>query len=462
MVITIKKYILLSINRIATLTIGKMTFLDTWSAFLEKHTPSKILLLLVILFLIRFAFGLFGDFWFEDQVQIFLIGLKFFTTHSWPYFGPDLVYTHTQLPGALQSLLVAIPLFILPIPESPLFFLAILSFSGLALISWYTTKRLPDAPKWLVWGIFSLNAWGLQFSTNIVNPSYLMITSCLFLFAFLESLDRFSLRLIQKKYTFIIMGFCLGWTMQLHASWTILVVAIALSLLLSIKNIVKFSLYSLLGFISIAWLIIPTLYKYGIDRTFAYLSTNTGISLKTDHFLPVLSKLIAFGIFELPSHIHHKYDEFLGFAPYLAPFFILMLVVYVLQFITLVVFLFLPHKKFKGLSDMRYLILGIYLVLCVSYLFTPLNPRSHMFYLTYPIVNMYGIYIWSQLSKDILMKRFMLICLISMVFVNIHFMMYRFNSVSLYTNRKKVMEAIQTKDYTKIDQRRATIWGCCY
>jgi len=83
--------------------------------------------LLSISFLFRLAFGLCSEIWFIDQQQIYLIGLKYDTTGLWPYFGPD-VGTNIQLPGALQGLVVGLPLRIWPIPESPYILLNLLSF----------------------------------------------------------------------------------------------------------------------------------------------------------------------------------------------------------------------------------------------------------------------------------------------------------------------------------------------
>ncbi|HTC20621.1 MAG TPA: hypothetical protein VK859_07235, partial [bacterium] len=67
----------------------------------------KVALLLSALFLFRLWFGLFSDTWY--QIQIFILGLKYYSTGLWPYFGPS-VAQNIQLPGALQALLVALPL----------------------------------------------------------------------------------------------------------------------------------------------------------------------------------------------------------------------------------------------------------------------------------------------------------------------------------------------------------------
>ena len=79
----------------------------------------KVIILFLIFFPMRLAFGLFSEFWFEDELQIYLVGLKFYTTGHWPFYGPDVVYTHYQIPGALQGLLVGIPFYIMQIPEAP-------------------------------------------------------------------------------------------------------------------------------------------------------------------------------------------------------------------------------------------------------------------------------------------------------------------------------------------------------
>src|SRR5882672_5902018 len=93
--------------------------------------------LLLLAFLFRLAFGLcqFQD---EDTKQIYLIGLKFYTTGAWPYFGPDVTNT-IQIPGALQGLVVGLPFYVLPIPEAPYVLLNILTFSSLCFFAWYCT-----------------------------------------------------------------------------------------------------------------------------------------------------------------------------------------------------------------------------------------------------------------------------------------------------------------------------------
>src|SRR5438552_17246431 len=87
--------------------------------------------------LFRFFYSLTTEFWWwdEDVLQIYLIGLKSFTTHAFPYFGADLVYNGSQIPGALQGYLVSALWYLWAIPEEPYITLNILLTVGLALLA---------------------------------------------------------------------------------------------------------------------------------------------------------------------------------------------------------------------------------------------------------------------------------------------------------------------------------------
>jgi hypothetical protein len=92
----------------------------------------QFMILFVILFAFRTFFGLSKLFYGRsdienDALQTYLIGLKFYTTHLWPYFGPDqydqTTGFHFQIAGALEGLMVGLPFWILKIPEAPFLFL---------------------------------------------------------------------------------------------------------------------------------------------------------------------------------------------------------------------------------------------------------------------------------------------------------------------------------------------------
>src|SRR5689334_2921774 len=102
----------------------------------------NLFLLLLALFIFRVIYGLCSEFWFPDELQIYLIGLKSFTTGTWPTYGPDVVYTNTQIPGGLQGILISAGFYIARLPEMPTLIVNILSFASLSLLAYYITRRV--------------------------------------------------------------------------------------------------------------------------------------------------------------------------------------------------------------------------------------------------------------------------------------------------------------------------------
>ena len=96
-------------------------------------------ILLSCIFLFRVLYGLSSEFWSVDEVQVYLLGLKYYSTNLWPYYGPDVVYTNSQISGALQALLVGLPLNLFSEPESPIIFLNIISFLALYYFGSYSS-----------------------------------------------------------------------------------------------------------------------------------------------------------------------------------------------------------------------------------------------------------------------------------------------------------------------------------
>ncbi|PYQ95369.1 MAG: hypothetical protein DMF96_22390 [Acidobacteria bacterium] len=174
-------------------------------------------------FAFRLLFGLSSEFFFEDETQIFLLGLRYHATSRWPLFGPDVVWTQSEIPGALQALLVGVPLKIAPIPEAPFVVLNLLSLTALASLAWYTCEQLPRAPRWLIWGWFLTIPWTLQFSTHVINPSYVLPAAVVFFLGFFETVPAFSLRRLSPPIAHALMGAALTWIMQIHMSWPLLV-----------------------------------------------------------------------------------------------------------------------------------------------------------------------------------------------------------------------------------------------
>src|SRR5262245_14945626 len=144
-------------------------------------------LLLIGVLVLRIFYGMSLELRRGDDVQVYLLGLKFATTGQWPFFGPDVNHdTLTQVPGPLLGLLIGVPLLLTRQPEAPLIVLNVLSLTGLLVLGLYLARRSPLIPAWLTCAWLLTCPWTLDYSTHVYNPSYLLFPSCLFFVAFLE------------------------------------------------------------------------------------------------------------------------------------------------------------------------------------------------------------------------------------------------------------------------------------
>ena len=165
------------------------------------------------------------------------MGLRHYATGAWPYFGPDVVWTKSEIPGALQALLVGVPLQIVPLPEAPFVLLNLLSMAALAAFAWYIT-RAPSARcrSWLVWGWLMTLPWTLEFSTHIINPSYVPRARARVLHRLLRGGPGFRLRKLPPSGGVWLMGRGVSWVLQIHMSWPLLLPYAALAWLLALAR----------------------------------------------------------------------------------------------------------------------------------------------------------------------------------------------------------------------------------
>ncbi|MEO6656086.1 MAG: hypothetical protein ABIO36_08385 [Pyrinomonadaceae bacterium] len=400
-----------------------------------------------------------------DETQIYLIGLKYFTTGEWPYFGPDVSNT-IQIPGALQGLVVGLPLYVLPVPEAPYVLVNILSFSSLCFFAWYCTKRFPEIPKWFLW-IWLLTApWTLGLSTHIFNPSYVLPGAILFFVSAIETYPFLTRNLIPLRWANFMMGLSLFWVMQFHMSWVIFIPYIAVSFYFQFKNSGRKAIGPLIYFVGGAILtgsfLIPTFIEYGFSEGMG--STNETVQLNSTNLLNhlnvaegVLGRFLSFASFELPRFIGGntlKRLEFMRENPWLIPFIIFLTVVGILQPIAMIILWFKKSHSQTDWKAMKYFTLATIVLLYISFLFSMRAPHSHTFYLTFPIAMLYSFYCWNEFLKKKNWKRFAAVFLVCGIFFNIGLALNNYTAVSIYVERRKIAEAIQNNDYHRLGERR--------
>ena len=420
---------------------------------------------LILAFLFRLGFGLCSQFWAEDEKYTYMNGLKFYATGEWPYYGPY-VTDRIQIPGALQGLSIGLPFFLLPIPEAPFILLNILSFASLCLLAWYCAKRLPEIPAWFLWPWLMIAPWTLNFSTHVVNPSYVLPGSIVFFVAFIETYPPLSKSLIPAKQANFMMGAALFWVMQFHMSWVILVPFTLASFYFQLRRRGVKSLHSLFFFILGAALsgafILPTFVKYGFTEGLGGTGGTVGLNLTnlTRHLNPVegiLGRFLSFASFEMPRFIGSNTARRLAFfkaEPWLVPFGLFLLAVGLLQPLVMIVMGFSKSHPRDDWKQIKYLTLFTVLLLYIMFLFTFRTPDSHTYYITFPIIMLYSMYCWSKLLENSGWRKIAKGIIVSGIVFQAGFALHNYGRVSLYVNRSVPRSAVEMKDYRILGERR--------
>jgi hypothetical protein len=420
--------------------------------------------LLAFAFLFRLAFGLCSEIWFIDQRQIYLIGLKYYTTGLWPYFGPD-VAVNIQLPGALQGLVVGLPLRIWPIPESPYIFLNLLSFFGLCFLAWYICRRLPQFPRWIIWVWLLTAPWVMNWSTNIDNDSYMLFGSCLFFVGFMETVPTLTLNLVPLWLANYLMGFALGWNAQFHLSYILLFPLISVSLVwkavskgVSLKEKLSSLFAFLTGALTTYSLVIPTWIQYGFTKGSG--NTAQAITFNPENFLSffrVLLRYLALGCCELPRFMGANTSNRLDFLKenlWIAPFAIIASLLGLFQIVVLLFGWFRKSHLKKDWYSIKILTALVFLLIYVSFLFAIKTPAAHTYYLTLPLVMIYGFYALSPYVPRPWFTRLAATLLVCNLVFHFGLALHNLPLKSLYKNRDIFAKAIQEKNYQLLGERR--------
>jgi hypothetical protein len=427
----------------------------------------KFALLFLALFIFRTAFGLSQPFFHPDELQTYLIGLRYYATGAWPYFGPDLIVTQTgfysQLPGALEGFLIGLPLRVLPVPEAPFLLLNLLSLSALAFFSWYLSKRLPELSLPFIFTWLSLLPWNLHESANPINPSYLLLGSLLFFVGWMEAVPGISLGLYSPRRAFALMGFGLFWNMQFHSSWVLLPPLILAALVLRWKKGLLRILPEGAGFLAgaafpLAFLL-PTLLKFGFSQSLPGMGIS--VLFNPANFLSIyliLPRFFSLGAFEimrfllLPGLEHHS--DFFRQHPALALPGLFLAVVGWFQVVLMAgMGWFKDNRRPEGILVTRWTFLALLLV-WVSFWFTSKEPLAHIYYILSPWVAVYSLYLCNRLAPRRAWRLFGLVCIMANLWFQAGYGVQAMKTQSLYTDRDKAVRAINQKDDRILGERR--------
>lgn len=407
----------------------------------------SFILLFFFLYAFQVFFGLCESQWWErDEIQTYLIGLKCYTTQTWPYFGPDVNGAEnesfqSQIPGALEGLLIGLPFYLCPIPEAPFLLLGLLNTLGAALLSWYIHRRLPFLSRsWLMLWI-CVTPWVLQKCAHVINPAYDFLPSVLFFIGFFESLPTFKLNLLKPFWANAAMGFSVFWIMQFHFSYVYLLPLAAYSLGSRTKE--KHFVPSLVGFLigaaPMVALIVPTWLKYGIFHSNVASGFAVPFNFQNVWAFPViLARYLSLVCFEIPRYLGEDLPrrvQFLTDRPWLLVPGVILWIGGLVQAIVLFLAAFVKKHPDPFWAPIRNLTALCFLLVWVSFWFTIKLPLSHIYLVFYPLLMLYSSYVWSLFAGHKQIQFGFRVFLILGLYFQIGYALVKQSKDSLYPER---------------------------
>jgi hypothetical protein len=414
---------------------------------------------LTLAFAFRLAYGLSSDFFTEDERQVYLIGLKSFARAEWPYFGADVVWTGSQLPGALQGMLVRLPLEVWPVPEAPFVLLNLLSFGALALLAWYCARRVPDIPRWFVWALLLTVPWTLNFSTHVVNTSYILPGSTVFFVGWFEASPSFRRGFIAPSLAWGMMGAGLLFLVQIHMSWVLLPAYVAVAAADVLWNDRRHAGRYLAGFLAGAALtgapLVPTLLRYGLSG----VEVQRNIELRRQSpatLFVILARFLSFPAFEINRFAGLSFADralFLLRQPWVVPFALLAGLAGVVQPVLAALLWFRRAPDLPEWRRVKVLAAVTPVWIFASFFFSVRGPLAHAFYVVFPVSALYTFYAVRFLASTWLWRGAAAVLAAGVVF-HAGLALDRAPRRSLYSDRDVVRSAIDVPNDRFLGDRR--------
>jgi hypothetical protein len=361
----------------------------------------RLILTVSVLYLFRLLFLLLGYLknyqWVgnTDETHIYEIGLRYFSTGEFPFWGPDIVYIKKTLIGGLQGLLVGGPLFIWQHPFAPYLLLFIINSAALIYLSWYVSKLFPGLPKWLVYSLAALAPFTIHTGLHIINPAYVLCISIPFILSVLEILRLLPVNLISKKWKFLWLGFGITSVFQIHASWVVFLVLAGISIVYywiknpNLKDIFQSVFFSLMGFLIGFLPLIPVIHHYGFSVLFSNGAVVNFTPGQAKEVFRIFFYLVTSAGYEINLFdINYHFDALIRMRLYpMAILFGVLQVAGLLLFAAQFLLLFWKRWRPYMAEYRKFLMFNLGLVLLVTlfYLFSFVPPRPHALIFFFPL-----------------------------------------------------------------------------
>ncbi len=427
--------------------------------------------LLASAFLFRLWVGLAIGLSRDDAKHVYLSGLKYYLTGAWPYFGADVDWVRSvKVPGALQALVVGLPFYVAPIPEAPFVVLNLLSFASVCLLAWYAARRLPGVPSALIWAWLLTAPWTLDESTYVYNPSYVLTGATLFFIGALETYPATRGGLVSPPLANFMMGFGLLWVTQFHMSYAILLPYAAVSLIVQLRGTetgtgrAKLLLAFAAGAAVTGVFLLPTCLRYGwhvvASETAAMIQSNPrNLSVHWRYSFDILARFVSFATYQTAGFVGGNVNQRLRFLAdffWLAPVILLVTAAGIAQVIAIVwMALFTKKPAVPEWRAMRLLFGVTILLLCASFAFCRKVPRSHTFYVTFPVAMLFSLYCWNEfLQRRVGQTVAAVLIALGLVF-QVAYVIDKLTKHPWALDRVEIVRALNGEDYQHYAARRS-------
>ncbi len=392
------------------------------------------------------------------------------------YFGADIVWTGSALPGAMQGLLIRWPLGVWPAPEAPFVLLNALSFGAIAVFAWYLCRRTPLVPRWIVWGALLTLPWTLNFSTHVVNVSYVLPGALIFFAGFLEAAPSFRIGAIPFGLSWLMMGAAIPWVAQFHMSWVLLPAYAVVAALDQARRGARVLVPAAAAFAAGALLtgsaILPTALRYGlgagsVERTVQFHAQGIW------ELLTIVARFLSFAAHETNRFLGLDLADrlmFLWRQPWVVPFALVATAVGILQPVVMAAAWFERAPGDRGWARVKWLAAGTVLWVYASFFFSLRGPQAHSFYVVLPVALVYAAHCWQMFASStaagghrrllpsaLWVERVVAIVLMSGVLMHAGLAIDRAPRQSLYLDRPLVRAAISSRNDRFLGERRDSL-----
>jgi hypothetical protein len=301
----------------------------------------------------------------------------------------------------------------------------------------------------------------------LINTSYILPAALVFFIGFFECMPSLTLGRIRPAAAHALMGAAIGWLMQIHMSWPLLLPFVAIAWIGRRRDgagALATYVAALLGGWSIpALLLIPTLLTHGTGAGSGGVLRNIHLHLVNPWIvLTTLARFLSFASLEINRFIATdgpKRLEFFQRHLWLAPLAAAVGIAGLVQPLWMLVDWIRSPTRWPEPSSarrwhtVRLLVAGSVLLVYASYWFVMEPPQAHAFYVLSPVAFLFAAYWWTLVDSPCARRAAAVVLALAVAF-HTGLAWAQIPEISLYRNRGVVAAAVRLKEPEMFGHRR--------